>query len=101
MRGARCDFVTGDRREESRDAHATGGLPEIGVVVMIGRDRQFESFTGQRQHPFIDGGVAVAAVSQGVYVWVATNQAGGQHLASNGEVERPRFAFDHMNLLMQ
>ena len=55
---------------------------------MVRGDGQFDAFTGQREHPLLNGRVAVMAVGEGVDVRVATDQARGRNFASNPHRQR-------------
>ena len=66
---------------------------------MIGGNRQLDPLAGQCDGPFVERGVAVSAVGQGVNVRVAGDQSLGRDLAADGQVQVPNLALgqDHFS----
>ena len=94
----RRDLVADDRREPAAHAHAIGGRGEVGSeVVMVGGDRQLDPLAGQSDGPFVERGVAVAAVGQRVDVRVAGDQARGRDLSPDRQVHAPILALGQVH----
>ncbi len=75
----RCYFVADHGRKIPPHAHLHGERIVVNVYVVVGRDRQFDPLTGQRDHPFLNGGVPVTGMRSRVNVSVAGDVAFGRN----------------------
>ena len=55
--------------------------------VVVRGNRKFDTFTGQRNHPLLHGGVSVTRVRARMHVRIAGDEAGGRDLAANGQLD--------------
>jgi len=77
VRGLGGDFVSDHGGEPFADPHSSGGFGVVGVGVVVGGDGEFDSFTGQSNDAFFDGGISVSAISEGVGVRIAADPSLG------------------------
>ena len=82
------DLIADDGCEIIPHTHAPGRFRVVGQNVVVRGDAQFDAFTGQREHPLLNGRVAVMAVGEGVDVRVATDHARRRNFASNPHRQR-------------
>src|SRR5712691_6287209 len=85
MPGGGGHLIAGDGSEVRGDAQAAGRLGKVGAIIVLRGDRQLDTFTGQRERPFVNGRVAVMAVRKGMDVRIATDQAGRRHFVTQPE----------------
>src|SRR2546427_8902202 len=85
MPGVCGHLIAGDGSEVRGDRHAAGRLGIVGAKIVLRGDRQLDTFTTQRERPFITGRVAVMAVRKGMDVRIATDQAGRRHFVTQPE----------------
>src|SRR6266700_8319761 len=99
MPGVGGHLIASDGSEARGDAHAAGRLGIVGATIVLRGDRQLDTFTGQREHPLVNGRVAVMAVRKGMDVRVATDQARRRHFVTQSERATDSLAAGDMDLL--
>jgi len=87
MRLARGDLVTDDRSETGIHVLAAGRFGVIRQDIVIGGDGQLDMFSGQGDDAFVESGIAVAAVGEGVGMRIATDPARGVHFAAQEKIQ--------------
>ena len=92
MPARRRHFVPHDRSEVPPHAHPRCRFFVVDVLVVIGGNRQFDPFPGERDHPLFDRRVTMSRMSQRVNVSVARDVALRWNFAPNGDGLRQRLS---------
>ena len=87
-----------DGREVAAHPDRDGPPLEVDAGVVLRRYRQLDALAGQRQHPLVDGGIAVPREGAGVDVRVHGHPAARVDLAADREAPRRRLPAGHLDL---
>ena len=92
----RRHLVAHHRREVLVEPHALLVGLVVGVVVVVGRDGQLDTFAGQGDHALLDIRVTMAAEGQGVDVGISGNPAARVDLVLEGELQQGGFGVESL-----